>query len=247
MAKNKDHYAEGISIVDNRDVTDIIFDFFGTLVNYSAKLFNEETPETLNFLRTNGFEVEISKFEQTWEQCFLNLESEAEKTHKEFHMLDVGRLFFKSVFDIVPSNQVNEGFIETFIREWSRGIVFHEGILEFIESLSCKYRLSIISNTYYPPLIHQNLNTMKIKRYFSVITSSIEFGIRKPNPKIFEHTLNMLGTNSARSVFVGDSYKDDFLGARGVGMPCYLIDTKRQYHDEPRRIEHIFELKNILL
>jgi HAD superfamily hydrolase (TIGR01662 family) len=60
-------------------------------------------------------------------------------------------------------------------------------------------------------------------RFEGVITSA-RVGVRKPHPAIFEAALRLAGTTVEQTIYVGDSYKHDVEGARGVGMASILID-----------------------
>ncbi len=222
---------------------DIIFDFFGTLVGYSPDLCLQGTDKTVNNLVNNGFQISKDMFDAAWERCFETLETEAQKTLQEYHMFDVASLFFKNQFGSVPSQKILEGFVETFVDEWNQGTTYLKGITAFLEDLSCQYRLSITSNTHYPPLIQRNLKAMDIEKYFPLVVTSIEFGKRKPSPEIFRHALDKLNIKPSEAVFVGDNYKDDYMGATAVGLKCFLIDTKNQFPLEKDRLDHLFDLK----
>ena len=65
-------------------------------------------------------------------------------------------------------------------------------------------------------------------RFEGVITSA-RVGVRKPHPAIFEAALRLAGTPANETIYVGDSYKHDIEGARGVGMASTLIDREERY------------------
>ena len=65
-------------------------------------------------------------------------------------------------------------------------------------------------------------------RFEGVITSA-RVGARKPHPAIFRAALRLAGTTPAETVYVGDSYKHDVEGARGVDMASILIDRDARY------------------
>jgi putative hydrolase of the HAD superfamily len=57
----------------------------------------------------------------------------------------------------------------------------------------------------------------------SIVTSE-EAGAEKPHPLIFTIAINKLSLAAAESVYVGDQYQSDILGANGIGMKAILID-----------------------
>ncbi len=84
-------------------------------------------------------------------------------------MHDVGRSFFQAAFATNIADSILTPFIAQFIAEWSRGIVYLDAIEPFIAQLAARYRLSIVSNTHYPALIHDHLAAMQIGPYFTML------------------------------------------------------------------------------
>jgi putative hydrolase of the HAD superfamily len=53
---------------------------------------------------------------------------------------------------------------------------------------------------------------------FQFVMSSADYGVQKPNPAIFRAAAARLGLDAVEIWFVGDSYKNDVLGACGAGL-----------------------------
>jgi putative hydrolase of the HAD superfamily len=58
----------------------------------------------------------------------------------------------------------------------------------------------------------------------TVAVSSAEFGVMKPDPRIFQEALDQMQVTAAEAVMVGDSLPHDVLGARQVGMRGIWLD-----------------------
>lgn len=58
---------------------------------------------------------------------------------------------------------------------------------------------------------------------FQTLVISAEIGIEKPDPDIFAHALHQLGTTAAGTLHVGDSWREDILGAHAVGMKALWL------------------------
>jgi len=56
------------------------------------------------------------------------------------------------------------------------------------------------------------------------IVDSTLVGIAKPDPRIFEHALALVGTEASRAIHVGDAYQYDVRGARAAGVRPILVD-----------------------
>ncbi|KPJ50518.1 hypothetical protein AMJ40_02630 [candidate division TA06 bacterium DG_26] len=53
---------------------------------------------------------------------------------------------------------------------------------------------------------------------FDSITTSDEVGVGKPNPQIFKIALRKAGCAASESIYIGDSFEKDVVGAKKVGM-----------------------------
>jgi putative hydrolase of the HAD superfamily len=83
------------------------------------------------------------------------------------------------------------------------------------------YRLGLISNT------HRCLTSFQehfdLNGLITAAISSSEHGHNKPHPSIFRTALRLLQVQAEEAVMVGDSMKQDIIGAQGVGMRAVLV------------------------
>jgi putative hydrolase of the HAD superfamily len=227
--------------------SDLIFDFFGTLVQYTAGVFHTAPyKRTHAFLLQHAFDIDYPTFVTLYGDISADLEMKAKQTGREYHMDDVALAFFHTAFGRSVSSTTIQGFVQAFIDEWSRGIHYYDGIQGLLGELAAHYRLSILSNTHYPPLIHENLARMEVSPYFGHIMTSVEFGWRKPNRRIFNQMLADLNIDPNNALYIGDSYTDDYQGATAAGIRAMLIDPQNQYPDVSDRIASLFELRQVL-
>jgi len=71
-------------------------------------------------------------------------------------------------------------------------------------------------------------------------------GILKPEPAIFERTVERLGTNYENTLMIGNNLKTDIEPARKLGMRAILADYHNKNPNNPDRIENLEELRDIL-
>ena len=114
-----------------------------------------------------------------------------------------------------------------------------------------KYKLGLICNTGRTPgkTIRILLEQMGMMNSFDVITFSDEFRIRKPDPRIFHHTLAQLKSLPRESLHVGDVVELDVLGAKNAGMYSVHFNPNDTPHEgivPDFTIRHMNELKGIL-
>ena len=135
------------------------------------------------------------------------------------------RAFDASVLAALGHPDVPDEFFRDIWRAFeARGSwhVFPDAV-PVLESLhDAGFRLGVISNWLWnaPDLLH----TLELAKHFEQMSISARVGFQKPNRGIFEHALQQMGVPAERAVHVGDSYRADVEGARGVGLRAVLID-----------------------
>ena len=67
---------------------------------------------------------------------------------------------------------------------------------------------------------------------FASITDSGVVGHEKPHPEIFEAALREMKAEPAESLYVGDVYSVDYVGARNAGMQAVLFDVAGAYREQ---------------
>ena len=229
-------------------VTDLIFDFFGTLVGYTPGVFVGHAQDAAQqVLRSAGFEIQYERFASEYRAASEALEAEAQRTRAEYHMRDVGVAFFERCFGAAPALEVVDRFVDAFVWEWNRGTVFDATTAPLLQRLAGRYRLSIISNTHYPELIHRNLETLGAAGLLAQVVTSVEFGRRKPDPSIFRHALDGLGIHASDAIYVGDNPVDDVEGATGAGLRSVLLDSDGRWGEvQAERIARLTDLEALL-
>jgi putative hydrolase of the HAD superfamily len=88
------------------------------------------------------------------------------------------------------------------------------------------YQLGLISNAKSDWAVRAILRKFEIDKSFRIVLSSAALRIRKPRPAIFLKALNALDLPPKDSVFIGDSFDADIIGARNVGMHTVYIPRK---------------------
>ena len=113
---------------------------------------------------------------------------------------------------------------------------------EVLKRLAERYRLGIISNA--DGKIAEVLARCGIADCFESITDSGIVGKEKPHPAIFEAAVNSLGVSAGESVYTGDIYSIDYVGAMAAGMQCVLFDVAGAYRDAGvTRVESLEQLE----
>lgn len=94
----------------------------------------------------------------------------------------------------------------------------HPDVPDVLRALGARYRLGIVSNYPFGPVVSGSLERIGVAGMFEAVIVSGEVGWSKPHPEIFRRALAALDADPARTVFVGDNPVADMRGAKGAGM-----------------------------
>jgi putative hydrolase of the HAD superfamily len=116
------------------------------------------------------------------------------------------------------------------------------GTQELLQRLRRKYRLAVISNS--DGGMARLLDSRGLGQCFEAVIDSGSVGHEKPAPEIFRAALDALAVAPKHSVYIGDIYSVDYLGARNAGMHAILMDQAGVYATRNLpRIESLNELE----
>jgi putative hydrolase of the HAD superfamily len=119
------------------------------------------------------------------------------------------------------------------------------GTREQLQEIGQRFPISIISNA--DGKIEDVLIRCHIADCFRTITDSGLVGYEKPHPEIFRQALQSMNAAPQESLYVGDVYSVDYLGATGAGMQAVLMDVPGAYRDRGvTRVEDLPQLQALL-
>jgi putative hydrolase of the HAD superfamily len=228
-------------------ITHLLFDFFGTLVDYSESRTEQGYERSYAILLENGATFSYETFLERWSALAHQFDLASETDLDEYSMDDVVSRFLTETLgpDFAPA--VMTDFRDTYLQEWSKGVCYIEGVPALLSQLKERYTLVLVTNTHSGDFVRSHLRGMGITEHFSRVVTSIEHGKRKPCAAIFQDALKASGGEHHNALYIGDSFANDYIGATGVGMRCLLIDPHKK-HDIPAqdRITHILDLQDVL-
>ena len=116
-----------------------------------------------------------------------------------------------------------------------------------MKSLKSNYQLHIITNGF-EEAQQRKMDHANISHYFETVTNSEAAGVKKPNPIIFNHALQVANAKPEESIMIGDNYEADILGAINVGLDVILFN----YHDynadtSIKQVKQLLDIKNIFI
>jgi putative hydrolase of the HAD superfamily len=119
------------------------------------------------------------------------------------------------------------------------------GTREALVRIAARYRMAVISNA--DGRIEKVLTRCGIGDCFETITDSGIVGFEKPRREIFDAALQAMKSDASESLYVGDVFSVDYLGATNAGMQAVLFDVAGAYENQPEpRVRSLQEFERWL-
>jgi len=107
------------------------------------------------------------------------------------------------------------------------------------------YVLGMVSNR--EACFREEMRKQNLDSYFRFFLAGGEINAFKPDPLIFERALTMAGTAAQETMYVGDNYFADIVGARRAGLTPVLYDPIRLFPEaDCAVIQRFAELTELL-
>jgi putative hydrolase of the HAD superfamily len=197
--------------------------------------------------KLNDINVKLEDFLEVYEPINLRYWKSYREEKVTKSALRYGRLkeAFDSISITVEDDLINH-LSEEYITHLSSFNYLFEGVFEILNYLKDKYDLHIITNGF-EEIQERKMKSSNIINYFKTITNSEMVGVKKPNPKIFNHALHLANAKTGESIMIGDSLEADIEGAHNVGMDTIHFDYKDVHKDHDyKRITNLKAIINYL-
>lgn len=138
----------------------------------------------------------------------------------------------------VVHNHMNENYKP---ENWVDPVTY--GLLAELKAAG--YLLGVISNRDLP--FDEELAQLGLEEYFTLAISGGEAGSKKPEAGIFNYALKRADARPEQTMYVGDNYFADVVGARNAGLHPVLLDIGGIFHQPGcPSIKTLRELSGIL-
>lgn len=214
-------------------IKSILFDLDGTL-----KIYRPEGAQAFaDYAASLGLPISPQDRLRAlrWEHYYWAMSPELAKDmvaypkHEDVFWINYGHRYLVALG--VSSEHAREfaGRIHSYMKDHFRpehGLA--EGALEALKYLKVKgFILGVLSNRDQP--FGPELDELGLGPYLDFSLAGGEVDAFKPGPEIFQHTLQRTGTTAAETVYVGDNYFADVVGARRAGLQPVLYDPRALY------------------
>ncbi|WP_420574711.1 YjjG family noncanonical pyrimidine nucleotidase [Kordia sp.] len=226
-----------------QQITDIFFDLDHTLWDFeknSALTFKkilEESNVTVNF--EHFLEVYVPINLEYWRMF-----REERISKKELRYQRLSKTF--KVLEFEASDDLINHLSEQYIAHLSSFNHLFEHTHELLQYLQGRYKLHIITNGF-RDVQQRKIKASGIYDYFEHIIDSESVHVKKPNPKIFHHALELANVAPENALMIGDSFEADILGAMEVKMNAIHVDFDKKYtHLLCPIVRHLSEIEKML-
>jgi HAD superfamily hydrolase (TIGR01549 family) len=205
----------------------VIFDYIGTLVNCRGYNMADSEDNLYRALKAEGFDIDKESFLDAYNCAHkkyrvIRYEHYQEVTNAVWVAEALCNLGFKVQAD---DPRVTAG-LDVFFQDFIDTLEIREGAVELLEEVGDKYRLGLLSNFTYGPVIHKSLKKIGIDRHFDAVIVSEEVGWRKPSPVIYQDMLLRLGVAADEALFIGDSPLEDIKGALDMDIKTVFVPSQ---------------------
>lgn len=108
----------------------------------------------------------------------------------------------------------------------AKAVVVPPDHVELLAALRPRYRLGVVSNFDDTGTAYDILVRHGVASTLDTVVVSEALGLRKPHPAVMRAGLYGLGLGAAEVLLVGDTYGEDIVGARAVGIEAAWIDLR---------------------
>ena len=232
----------------------VTFDFWSTLVD--GTITPERTAERLARLHRTlvgaGHACTVEEVEVGFKRAFEKITAAARETYKDVGPPGRWAALAQELGvpdGLIPYEVVEHAYEDITLEPLPERMPYVEVAVEALKDAG--YRLGVICNTGMAGgrVLREVLARHGLLDAFDVTVFSNEFGWSKPDPRIFQHTLEQLEVPSTQALHVGDLEELDVDGAHRAGMhsalytPAEPVDTEaelvvRDWREFPRQVAH---------
>ena len=211
----------------------VITDYIGTLTNARCYSMDASMVKLHRALVDSGF--------QTSTEAFFAAYSEA---HEKYRVIRYGegREVTNAIwvsetlrnlgFEVAAEDPRMNAALDVFFQDYIDSLELRPRADKLLKQIVGTYKLGLISNFPYAPVVHASLKKLGISHYFDDVTVSGDCGWRKPHLQIFANALQRLGVKAEDAVFIGDSPLEDIKGAAAAGMKTVFVKSQFYGQDD---------------
>ena len=124
-----------------------------------------------------------------------------------------------------------------YLKHRFEDILLFDDVLPTLNALQGCYMMGLLSNgNTYP-------ERCGLGGYFQFVVFAQDYGLQKPDPRLFEIAIGRAGCTKRQLLHVGDSFQNDVIGAKRAGVKSVWLNRQRE--DNKTREQPDFEISSL--
>ncbi len=212
--------------------TDVFFDMDDTIWDFSRASL-EALKKVYGNYDMNKYFDSFDEFHSIFEEINKELWEKYRKNEVQRDTVAVVRFIYTLErktrdFPMMMAQRMSDSYLAYTVEDAFLEPYAHETIRYLRDK---GYRIHILSDGFFEVQI-MKIKMAKIASFVSHLISAEEVGALKPDPRIFEYAVDKANTTKEKSVFVGNDYQNDVLGAYNAGLDQVFYNKKNVNVDE---------------
>ena len=202
----------------------VIFDYVGTLVNCKGYSMDASKEKLYKALLNEGFNVAEDSFMKAYSVAHERYRKvRYEQLREVTNAVWIAEALASLGFEVTPDDSRVKAALNLFFQDFIDTLELREGAEKLLKQAQAGYKVGLISNFTYAPVIYFSLRQIGINGFFSAVVVSEESGWRKPSKQIFQDALDKLQVQADQAVYIGDSPVEDIKGAKEAGLKAVFV------------------------
>lgn len=210
-------------------VKGIIFDLYGTLIDIETDESMEEIYRAIaHFLTYKEIYIHPGEVRDLYYQL---LKQEKEKSREEYPEISVQAIWeaFLARHGLEAGSGSHE--LALTLAYLYRGISrkrlqLYPSVKSVLDQLRPHYRMGIVSDGQ-PCWALPEMRALGLGTYFDPVIVSADHGFRKPDPRLIEKALDLMGVTSSEVLFVGNDMYRDIHGASRLNIKTIFLRSNQ--------------------
>ncbi len=196
----------------------VVFDYYGTLAEHDGGGVSVAA-----VLRELGYELPPELARRYWQDGLDGTEHDEHSRSRDHYVAWQRSRLVELLSDCGLPARLHDEVVARLRAPGANGrMVAYDDAPEVLRRLrEAGLRTAICSNWDWD--LHESLEQAQLTGLVDVVVSSAWVGARKPHTRIYRHTLERLGVDAARTLFVGDTWSCDVAGPRALGMAVAYV------------------------
>jgi len=204
----------------------IVFDLWNTLAYKKYR-----RGDALSMWKATGEKGNYRNFLKTYEKNLQTSKISLEKGYGK--MLDE--------LNILYDNNLLKKFVK-YRKRLESHLILYKYVVPFLKILKHKgYKVGVLSNSRYEQ--KENIKRSQLSKYVDKFFFSFDIGSIKPDLKNFKYVLSYFKVKPSEVLMIGNSYKDDILPARKLGMKTIHFQGARQLKKDLKKHRNLWRLE----